>query len=207
MPQTIKAIIFDLGRVLVNIDNTFLVETFFRGFDADDLQELGRRTMSDPAMVEFNTGRMPPEEFYRRMCDTYHLELDYDTFKEYWCKIFIPMDDMEHLVGSIGPDITVGLLSDTDPLHWNHVKTTWPWIGAIDNPTLSYKVGVMKPDKKIFSAAAANVQTGPQQCLFIDDLQTNVDGARAAGMQAVRFVNVPDLAAALSTMGLLKTQH
>lgn len=206
MTETIKAVVFDLGRVLVDIDNTFLVETFFKDLDTSDLQELGRKTMSDPAMVEFNTGRMPPEEFHRRMCETYCLELDYDTFAEDWCKIFRTMEGMEQLVSRIRPDISIGLLSDTDPIHWNYIKAGWAWIGNIPNPTLSYQVGVMKPDKKIFLAAAGHVNTPPQQCLFIDDLQANVRGARAAGMQAIGFVSVADLTASFGRMGLLKTQ-
>jgi len=188
-----QAVIFDLGRVLVDIDNTFLVQTFFRNLDTRDLQELGRKTMSDPTMIEFNTGRMPPEEFHRQMCNTYRIELDYETFQKQWCRIFFTMEGMEQLVGRIRPNITVGLLSDTDPIHWNHIKTTWPWIGAIANPTLSYEVGVMKPDSKIFLAAAANVNTPLTKCLFIDDLQANCEGARAAGMQAVRFDGVDSL--------------
>jgi HAD superfamily hydrolase (TIGR01509 family) len=48
----------------------------------------------------------------------------------------------------------------------------------------------MKPDAKIYLAAANNVKTPPEQCLFIDDLKVNVDGARAVGMQAIRFESV-----------------
>lgn len=78
----IKAIIFDLGRVLVDIDNQLLVEKLFRGFSADNLQELGRKTMSDSAMVAFNTGRIEAKEFHRRMSDTYGLEPDFKIFKK-----------------------------------------------------------------------------------------------------------------------------
>ena len=199
----IRAIIFDLGRVLVNIDNKLLVEKLFKGLDADNLQELGRKTMGDPAMVEFNCGRMPAEEFYRRMCETYRLDLSFQAFQTLWCEIFYSMDGMKDLVGSISKKMTVGLLSDTDPIHWGSICSRWPWIAAIKNPTLSYEVGVMKPNAAIYLAAAENVGTPPQQCLFIDDLQANVDGARAIGMHGIRFENKDALARKLAISGIL----
>jgi FMN phosphatase YigB (HAD superfamily) len=192
-PKTIQAIIFDMGRVLVDIDNALLVEKLFTGLNASDPQELGRKTMADPAMVAFNTGQMDPEAFHARMCDTYQLELDFETFKRLWCEIFFTMDGMEKLVGRISNKTRVGLLSDTDPIHWTYIRTTWPWIDAIKKPTLSYQVGVMKPNPAIYRAAAEHVNTDPQHCLFIDDLEANVEGARAAGMQAIRFESVARL--------------
>lgn len=201
----IRAIIFDLGRVLVNIDNNLLVEKLFKGLNADNLQELGRKTMGDPTMVEFNCGRIPAQEFHRRMCETYGLDLDFKAFQSLWCEIFYTMDGMEDLVRSISKKMTVGLLSDTDPIHWSFICRHWPWIAAIKNPTLSYEVGVMKPDAAIYLAAAQNVQTPPPQCLFIDDLQANVDGARAVGMRAIRFENKDSLARDLAISGLFES--
>jgi FMN phosphatase YigB (HAD superfamily) len=63
----------------------------------------------------------------------------------------------------------------------------------------------MKPDTAIYLAAAQNVQTPPPQCLYIDDLQANVEGARAAGMQAIRFENKDSLARDLAISGLLES--
>ena len=61
----------------------------------------------------------------------------------------------------------------------------------------------MKPNAGVYLAAAENVQTPPQHCLFIDDLQANVEGARAAGMQAIRFESVYTLARDLKKIQLL----
>jgi putative hydrolase of the HAD superfamily len=199
----IEAIIFDMGRVLVAIDDTYLVQHLFKGLSTDDLQQLGQKTMSDPAMVEFNSGRMASEVFHRRMCGTYDLDLDLDTFCTTWCGIFHTMEGIEQLVGQLKQRFAIGLLSDTDPIHWNFIKTTWPWIGAIQNPTLSYQVGIMKPAPKIYQTAAANVNTPPKNCLYIDDLQANVDAARDLGMTGIRFENPTQLAHSLNILNLI----
>ncbi len=52
---------------------------------------------------------------------------------------------------------------------------------------LSSNVGMIKPSENLFEYAAAECGVLPEECLMIDDLMTNVDGARMAGMQAVLF--------------------
>ena len=200
--NNIKAVIFDLGRVLVNIDNAFLLKELFKGLKVNSLQELGHKTMRDPAMVEFNTGRIDPQEFHRQMCEKYQLEPDFEIFKKLWCKIFYTMEGMEEVVNSLKGCVKIGLLSDTDPIHWGHIKATWPWISEIQNPTLSYEVGVMKPNAEIYLTAAQNVNTTPEHCLFVDDLEVNVEGARSIGMQAIRFENLPILSKYFEEIGL-----
>ena len=61
----------------------------------------------------------------------------------------------------------------------------------------------MKPNAGVYLAAAQNVQTPPQHCLFIDDLQANVEGARAVGMHAIRFENVEALVRDLKDLDVL----
>lgn len=203
----ISAIIFDMGRVLVNIDNALLVEKLFTNLDAEDLQTLGRKTMSDPAMIEFNTGRIKADEFHRRMCEKYQIDADFEAFKILWCEIFYTMDGMEELVGKVSNKVVIGLLSDTDPVHWEHIRTTWPWINQIKNPTLSYEIGVMKPNPAIYLAATENVGTPPEHCLFVDDLQDNVDGAQAVGMQGIRFENATRLSRYFKDLCLLEIRY
>lgn len=191
--NNIEAVIFDLGRVLVAIDDTLLAERLFHGLDTKDSRQLARQTMSDPVMIEFNTGRISPEKFYEKMRQTYHWDFDVDTFGSLWCSIFYPMEGMEHLVKQLRGRVKLGLLSDTDPLHWNYIIRTWPWLEIFEKPALSYQLGVMKPDPAIYLAAAENVDAPPENCLYIDDLEENVKGACAVGMSAVRFENIPQL--------------
>lgn len=56
-----------------------------------------------------------------------------------------------------------------------------------DEIILSYKVGVTKPDKRIYLAAAERLGVGMEECLLIDDRQINVDGAREAGMRSMQY--------------------
>jgi FMN phosphatase YigB (HAD superfamily) len=205
-PPDIQAVIFDMGRVLVDIDSNLLVEKLFKGLDASDLQELGRKTMAHPAMVKFNTGRMDAQTFHGCMCESYGLELSFEAFTSLWCAIFVTMKGMRELLEKIPPHITVGLLSDTDPVHWDFIRRRWPWIDAIKKPTLSFEVGAMKPHAAIYLAAAENVNVPPEHCLFVDDLEVNVEGARAVGMRGIRFETVKLLTDQLDALDLLAVE-
>ena len=198
----IEAIIFDLGRVLVAIDNTLLVEKLFKGFDKSDPQFV-YKTMKNKPMIEFNSGRMIPEKFHRQICALFNLTMDYEAFITLWCSIFSPMDGMEQLVRRLQHNVRLGLLSDTDLVHWAYVKKTWPWLEVFEKPTLSFEVGVMKPDARIFLTAAQNVDTPPENCLYVDDLQDNVEGARAIGMTAILFENPTQIKNVLAGLRLL----
>ena len=67
----------------------------------------------------------------------------------------------------------------------------------------SADIGVCKPDAAAFTTAAARLGVPPERCLMVDDLVDNVEGARAAGMQAVQFTDATALADALTDAGLL----
>lgn len=56
-----------------------------------------------------------------------------------------------------------------------------------DTVVLSGEVGFAKPSQEIYEYAARKLQLATSDCVFIDDLEENCDGARAAGMQAIRY--------------------
>ncbi len=198
----IDAVIFDLGRVLVAIDNSVMVEKLFEHIATDDPQ-LVKKTMQSRHMIDLCSGNIDLVEFHRQMSKTYQSDLSYETFEQLWCSIFSTMDGAEELVTELSGCIKLGLLSDTDAVHWNYIRNHWPWLEVIERPTLSFEVGLIKPAPEIYLKAAANVNTPPQQCLFIDDLAANVEGARAVGMNAVQFIDITQLREYLTTCGLL----
>jgi len=75
--------------------------------------------------------------------------------------------------------------------------------GAFDAVVISALVGARKPDLDIYLEAVRRLGTRPDRCVFVDDSQPNVDGAAAAGMRGVRYVDARSLRAALTALGLL----
>jgi epoxide hydrolase-like predicted phosphatase len=80
------------------------------------------------------------------------------------------------------------------------IEGSWAMTPLFDAVVLSGEVGVMKPDPRIYQLALARLEVQPGQAVFIDDFQHNIDGARAVGMQGIRFRNPEQLMADLDAL-------
>jgi|GEM_PF-130204 len=201
--NNIKAIIFDVGRVLVNVDLDTVTNKLFSDIDGDTPDEVFKAIITNPLMKKYMKGLISPEQFYQGLSNLYALNISYETFTEIWTSLFSPMPGMADLLKQIDRSLQLGLLSDTDPLHWTYLTKSFPHISQFKNMTLSFKVGIVKPNPKIYLLAAASVKTPPESCLFIDDMQRNIDGANSVGMHGIKFENVTQLTEALSEFSLL----
>ncbi len=93
----------------------------------------------------------------------------------------------------------------------NWSAETWP-VGVAAHPRLGTSFGVtivsgaecmLKPEARIFTLLCDRAGVVPQECLFIDDSEKNVLGAKAVGMDAIHFTNPDALEAALAERGLI----
>lgn len=205
---TIRAVIFDLGRVLVNIDPAKGLIRHLVAIDPHHtLDEIMTTLTRHDLFRKYSSGELTPQEFYHEACRALGLELPYEEFAALWCSIFFPMDGIAELFAEVAAVLPVGLLSDTDPLHWNFLRENYPFLQRIERPTLSFETGFLKPDPRAYRAAVFAAGVSAPSCLFIDDLAQNVDGARREGLQAVQFTAVGALRAALAEWGILTCRH
>ena len=77
--------------------------------------------------------------------------------------------------------------------------------GDFDAVVNSSAIGVHKPAPEFFRAACQAVGVPPRQCLFVDDTDRHVRGARAAGLSAYRYDPPDDLRYARAALGLVDT--
>ncbi|MFF1821439.1 HAD family hydrolase [Kribbella sp. NPDC058245] len=80
-----------------------------------------------------------------------------------------------------GHGIRTALLSNS----WGNTYPRDTWDGMFDDIVISGEVGLRKPEPEIFLLAARRVNLQPAECVFVDDLEVNVDGARALGMTGI----------------------
>lgn len=199
MPE-IEGIIFDLGRVLVGIDSTRGLPGWICANTGLDLATL----VADRIFTDYNEGRITPRQFWQKGCEKVGCDFEYDQFCQLWCDIFYPMPLMEGLVKDLATRFSLALLSDTDALHWPHIKKSYPWIAqTFTKPALSYEIGAIKPSPVCFEAAVARTGVPKEKCLFIDDLEKNITGARECGLQAIQFTTPQQLQAELTNLGIL----
>jgi len=199
----ISAVIFDLGRVLVDWDITESIWELIRDQVGLDYEHGPRRGPFESLYAELATGRMTPGEFYEKLKERVAMRMDYEQFVKSWCEIFSPMQGMEELFAEVEKHAAVGLLSDTDPIHWDYLPPLYPFLKRIKKPTLSFEIGWMKPAPEAYLAAARDVGFPSEQCFFTDDKPGNIEGARRVGMDAELFGGAEDLRGLLVGRGVL----
>ncbi|MDR0361968.1 MAG: HAD family phosphatase [Planctomycetota bacterium] len=201
--RTPKAAIFDLGRVLLAIDPA-------RPGFAELMRSLGVKPeeafsvhWKEPEVVAHMTGNLSPGDFHQALCRKRRLDMPYPRFVAAWNDLFAPMPGMAEVFAAVRDRVPVGILSDTDPLHWARALEVLPWLATVSKPTLSFETGFLKPAPEMYQAAARNIGFAAHECVFIDDLPVNVRGAEKAGMTGVVFAGAGDLEGRLRGLGLV----
>lgn len=93
-------------------------------------------------------------------------------------------DDLLSYLRSLKGEYKIGLLSNTGD-HMVEALFGDDISRLFDATVLSYQEGMIKPDPNIFALAAERLKLLPEECVMIDDVEANCNGAQFAGMQAV----------------------
>ena len=97
------------------------------------------------------------------------------------------------------------LLSNMQPDMLAFVREKHPWLEEFEVRVISCEVAEAKPEPAIFALAAERLHLAPERCLFLDDREANIEGARRSGMQTLHFASseaLPALTALLIDLGV-----
>lgn len=84
-------------------------------------------------------------------------------------------------------DYKIGMISNVGQGFLERMFTSKPAEHYFDFMALSSTVGIVKPDERIYTLTAEKLGVKPEECLFVDDIDRNVEGAKNAGMQAFKY--------------------
>ncbi len=198
----VKSLIFDLGRVLVNVDFEM---GYSRMAELSGLriEEVRDRLHGSRLAYAFESGLMPSSEFAARVSELMGVSPSFEEFAELWYSVFhegplVP----EEFIAALHERYRLVLLSNTNALHYEMLEQRLGVLKHFDAYTLSYKLGAQKPSQSIYRDAIVKAGCEPGQCFYTDDIGEYIDGARAAGMQAVQFRGFGRLKADLQAAGV-----
>lgn len=197
----IRVVVSDLGNVILRYDGAAGWERI--------LQHCTRR---DGALERFNRiftelgygrGLTDSQEFFRRVRETLGLGMSYAEFCTAWSDVFEEERDVIDLILSTNAESKY-ILSNTNDIHWRWIERRYPHVlSRFDGIVVSHLCGMEKPNADIYLHVARLSGRRPEEHLFIDDLEENVEGARRAGFDAVLHTGYDSLRAALAERGLL----
>ena len=198
----IRCIISDLGKVILFFDN----HIFFRKlaeFCSHSAQDIaGRVHLHRDVIRAFDTGKIGPSEFYREVTERLDADIEQESFFRIYNDVFSLNPPVLDLLRRLKTGYKLILLSNTDVERFGFIKKKFPEIFLFDEYILSYEVGYMKPHPRIYEEALAAAEVRAQDCVFLDDLAVNIEGARGVGMNAILYEPQTDLAAQLKKMGV-----
>ena len=190
MKNAIKAIIFDLGGVLLNIDYQKTISEFeklgFQSFDKQFSQEEQSRLFK-----QFERGEISEEQLFAKLREKGPANVTDQQMKSAWNSMLLnfPDQNLKFLIQA-GKNYRTFLLSNTNETHlkaFNKILQQEHDTEALDNffekAYYSHLTGMRKPEKQIFTRVLSENNLKAEETLFIDDTEQHLDSAKELGIQ------------------------
>lgn len=187
--MNIRTIIFDMGGVIITIDQQEAVRRFKALGLQDAEQQLDPYTQGG-IFGDLEAGRITAEEFRIALSKQVGRELSYDECRHAWLGYCgdVPQRNLQLLTRLRQEGYRLILLSNTNPYMMSHVLSPafdgsgHPLSHYLDALYMSFEMKVMKPDENFFRRVLMAEQTIPSECLFVDDGPRNVAVASQIGI-------------------------
>jgi HAD superfamily hydrolase (TIGR01509 family) len=199
----VEALLFDLGNVLVSVDFARVVAAWAKSAGVSPAQ-LAPRFVFDEPFYAHERGELGDTGYFASLRKSLGIDLSDAQFLSGWNAIFgAPIPGMEGLLRGLPRSLPVYAFSNTNNAHRAHWAPRYrALLAPIREVICSCDIGCRKPDPKAFLLVAGRIGVPASRIAFFDDLEENVAGARAAGLQAFRVACAADVAKALEQLGI-----
>ncbi|WP_201733671.1 HAD family phosphatase [Acidithrix sp. C25] len=194
-------VIFDLGGVLGDFGG---INTLHEIADLKDDNELWNKWLTSNSVREFESGRSTFDKFAIQITKEWEFTITADEFKSQFLSwVNGPLEGSLELLKSVKEKVQIGCLSNTNEPHWTNTISKWDFIELFDFPLLSFQIGLLKPDPEVFAHLTRVTNRNPQQIIFLDDNQMNVDAALEFGLRAYQVNAIEGCQRVLKEIGIL----
>jgi putative hydrolase of the HAD superfamily len=197
----IDAVIFDLGNVLVAVDEERAADRL-AARTGKTRQQITEYARGMSHAMNLALGKLTRQQFFETVVHDLAFDGTYAEFAAIWSEIFTPIEPMIALAGSLKNRACRLVLSNTNAIHMDYILERFPFLRDFDALVLSHEVGLLKPDPAIYKYTVEKHGLTAARAVFIDDMAVNVEGARRVGLQAIQFYNAEQARAELTKLGL-----
>lgn len=198
----IRHIVFDIGKVLIHYDPNLPYSRLIP--DEGERKWFFDNVCTHDWNIEQDRGRTWPEAEAEAIARHPDHAGNIRNFRQYWNEM-VPhaYEDTVAIMTSLidaGRDVT--MLTNFADDTFDEASERFPFLKKPRGVTVSGRVKLIKPQREIYDLHARTFGLEPSKTIFIDDSQANVDGAIAAGWQAVLFTGAEKLKADLAERGV-----
>jgi FMN phosphatase YigB (HAD superfamily) len=202
-PGSADALLFDLGRVVIDIDFDKTIACWAGHAGCEPAHLLGRFAR-DEIYRRHETGEISDAEFFAGLRGLLGIEISDAQFLEGWNAIFAgEMPGIAPLLARAANHLPLYAFSNTNGAHVEHFSVSYAGVlGHFREIFLSSAIGLRKPDAAAYDHVVQAIGVPAQRIVFFDDLLENIEGARARGLSAVHVTSPDDVARALAALGI-----
>jgi FMN phosphatase YigB (HAD superfamily) len=179
-----RALVFDIGNVLVRFDFTVAAQRLAAMSDANTDEVLG---LLAPFKEDLESGRISDEDFVTQATAGTRFRGTREEFIRIWGDIFTENAPMISAVAELATTHPLYLLSNTSGLHKEWLFANFPFFSHFAGGIYSHEAHCMKPDEAIYQAAVSSFQLDPSRTLYIDDLRDNIATGERLGFQCHHY--------------------
>lgn len=199
----IKALLFDLGGLLINIDFDHTLRTW-SAFTPLPFLELKAAFQQDRAYQQHETGEIDAVQYFDHLRAVLKLNASDEQIAAGWNAVL--RDEIAETASAIREArerlrLPCYVLTNTNPTHhavWRQRNAQL--MATFERVFVSSEIGLRKPQRAVFDFVAREVGVPPESILFFDDAMENVAGAKAAGVASVHVRGPADVRAALQDL-------
>jgi FMN phosphatase YigB (HAD superfamily) len=197
-PPLPSAVIFDLGRVMVDFD-------YGRGaqglaaLSAVDTEEVRRWIDQSTWLIQLETGLITEQEFFEVVSRGIQFRGSFNDFARIFGDIFEPIHEMIHVQSQlIARGIPTYAFSNTNGLAVAHIQASYPFFNRFTDTVCSHNHKSMKPHSTIYEVLERVSGKRGADLIYLDDRLENVEAGAARGWQTIHVTHAPSAASELA---------
>lgn len=200
--RKLRAIVFDIGRVLIRIDVAQAMTGLAAGLSLSP-EEIWRAIENDPRWPDWQEGRMSARDWHLHLSRRLGTMFSFEQFTEVWNRVLDPQPMQESsLFEKLSKNYRLALLSNTDPIHVAHMEATYDFFRFFPTRIYSCSVGASKPSPIVYLEALRGAQVQSGEAVYIDDIPAYVEAAQGLGMAGIHYQSREGLMQGLRDFGV-----
>lgn len=187
--QKPKAVIFDLGKVLLDFDYEKLAREMQQHCAISAEELLSSALCVSGLQQRYESGLLSSQAFFEEVKRISGFRLGYEEFEPIFADIFTPIPEMIDLQGRLqARGIPTYIFSNTNEIAIKHIRQAYPFFSNFSGYVYSYEHRSMKPDSRIYEAVEKMTRADRSDLLYIDDRLENIEQGRGRGWQVIHHV-------------------
>jgi glucose-1-phosphatase len=198
----VRAIIFDIGRVLIRINVSRATSGLAEGLSLSP-EEIWSALQKDPRWPDWQEGRISPRDWHQHVAKRLGSKLNFEQFVEVWNGALDPSPIQEDtFLEGLSKRYRLAVLSNTDPLHVAHIERSYDFLRHFVARIYSCRLGASKPNPLIYKEALLACKVRAERAVYIDDVASYAEAAERLGMRSIVFQSTQQLQSQLRALGV-----